>query len=84
VAPQILNRPVATRWNSLIPVVRQALLLQVPLERLCLSQRHNNRKGQLRDFLPKEIEWALLIQLCPLLEVRQSTVIGQFFYLSVH
>lgn len=72
IKPRVLNRPVATRWNSLIPVIRQACDLRLPLGRLCGLPKLNVRAYHFLKLYPTEQEWALLVQLKPLLEVCAS------------
>lgn len=62
---KVMIRPVATRWNSLLPVVSRALDLHAPLESLCKAQANT----ALAKFYPSAAEWELLTQLKPLLEV---------------
>jgi hypothetical protein len=71
VEPQVLLRPVATRWNSLVPVIRQAIELKKPLARLCGLPQHNTGRSSthLVKHYPTPEEWRILEELKPMLEV---------------
>ena len=64
-------RSVPTRWNSVAEMVKRALELRKALDKLVELDRHNTvAKTRLRRFKLKTDEWDLLVQLQPLLVVR--------------
>ena len=73
VEPKLIKRSVPTRWNSVAEMIKLALHLRTPLDRLVEMDRHNTvAKTRLRKLkiLPKE--WEVLSQLTKILSVCDS------------
>jgi hypothetical protein len=65
-------QPVATRWNTVAELVSRALQLRDALNLLVNFEQHNkkgSRGMRLSRFKLSKIEWELLTQLHPMLEV---------------
>lgn len=70
IASTTIKRPVPTRWNSVAEMLRSAIQLRIPLDKLVLIDRHNtNAKSRIKKFKLKKEEWDLLVQLEPILVV---------------
>lgn len=69
-APLKMIRAVATRWNSLHPVLERAVYLRNALDSLCLLPSVNkNRKKKLSRFKLTRVEWTVIVQLEAVLKV---------------
>ena len=64
-------RDVSTRWNSTAELIQRALELKDALNILVIKAEHNRPRGvRLQRFRLTQVEWTLLAELSPLLEVR--------------
>lgn len=65
--PLMLKRPVATRWNTHFACLDRHLLQKAAVERLCDHASYS--KFKLDKYTLSDVEWDILDQLKPVLEV---------------
>lgn len=85
IKPQKMIRAVATRWNSMHPVLERALALRPALDRLVqLPQFNKVPKRKMRKFLLSPGEWNILEHLEKVLQVRfYGDLSQQYINLSI-
>lgn len=75
IAPRKMIRAVATRWNSLHPVLARALLLRPALDHLVREPSVNKtRSRKLQRFALSNTEWRIVLQFEELLCVRSVSI----------
>ncbi len=80
IAPKMMKRAVATRWNSLADAIQRALYLRLALDKLLHLTKYDKSKqaGGLRRFRLSDDEWKILTQLYTVLKVRVIGVLHRF------